>query len=310
MNIEKKETFLNSLKGKNGNYKRYLGSPLRYAGGKSLAVGMITECIPNDVEKVVSPFIGGGSVEVAMAKELGLEVVGYDIFDLLTNYWDFQVNKPEELYEKLSKLSPTKENYEEVKNILKAHWNKIDGYDGGLDPLDAAVYYYYNMQLSYGPGFLGWMSSLYANDKKYTKTIEKVKNFDCKNLKVYCKSFEESIPENNGEFLYLDPPYFLEGDSKMFKGIYPMRNFPVHHDGFRHDILAYLIHKHKGGFIMSYNDCEWVREAYKDFEIRNVHWQYTMGQGETRVGKNRSERDYDNSNIKTSHEIMIIGKRD
>ena len=54
------------LRGKNGNYKRYIGSPLRYAGGKSLAVGLITEFLPKDVKKVVSPFIGGGSVEVAL----------------------------------------------------------------------------------------------------------------------------------------------------------------------------------------------------------------------------------------------------
>lgn len=310
MEKERKEKFLQSLKGKNGKYKRYLGSPLRYAGGKSLAVGLITECIPEDVNKVVSPFIGGGSVEIAIAKGLGIDVVGYDIFDLLVNYWDKQVNNPEELYKKLKDLNPTKEEYERIKNILKEHWNKVDGYDGKLDPIDAAVYYYYNMQLSYGPGFLGWMSSIYTDEKKYEKTINKVRDFDCKNLSVYCKSFEESIPENQGEFLYLDPPYFLEGDSKMFKGIYPMRNFPIHHNGFRHDILAYLLHEHKGGFILSYNDCEWVREAYKDFEIRDVSWQYTMGQGETRIGKNRLERDYDNGNIKTSHEIMIIGKRD
>ena len=51
-------------------YKRYLGSPLRYAGGKSLAVGHILEHLPNNLNKVVSPFIGGGSVEIAIAKEL------------------------------------------------------------------------------------------------------------------------------------------------------------------------------------------------------------------------------------------------
>lgn len=45
-------------------YKRYLGSPLRYAGGKSLAVGHILEYLPDNLNKVVSPFIGGGSVEV------------------------------------------------------------------------------------------------------------------------------------------------------------------------------------------------------------------------------------------------------
>jgi len=40
--LNKKEEFLSKLKTKNG-YKRYLGSPLRYPGGKSLAVGKITE---------------------------------------------------------------------------------------------------------------------------------------------------------------------------------------------------------------------------------------------------------------------------
>ena len=304
------EELQKQLKGKNGNYKRYNGSPLRYAGGKSLAVGLITEHLPKDVKKVVSPFIGGGSVEIALAKELGLDVVGYDVFDLLVNYWQQQTINGEELYKRLSTMPPTKEEYERVKNILKEHWNKTDGYDGKLDPIDAAVYYYYNMQLSYGPGFLGWMSSIYQSEKKYNSTIEKVKNFHLPNLRVYCKGFEESIPENQGEFLYLDPPYVLDecADSKMFKGIYPMRNFPIHHNGFNHELLCKLLHEHKGGFILSYNDCSMVREAYKDFEIYEVHWQYTMGQGETRIGKTRTERDYDKDNIKTSHELLIVGK--
>jgi DNA adenine methylase len=301
---------IENIKGKNGKYKRYMGSPLRYAGGKTLAVGMIAELIPNSIKKVVSPFIGGGSVEIALAKELGLEVVAYDIFDLLVNYWQQQTINGEELYNRLSKMPPTKEEYEKVKSILKEHWTKENGYDGKLDPIDAAVYYYYNMQLSYGPGFLGWMSSIYQSEKKYNSTIEKVKNFYLPNLKVYCKGFEESITENQGEFLYLDPPYVLDecSDSKMFKGIYPMRNFPIHHNGFDHNLLCKLLHEHKGGFILSYNDCSLVREAYKDFEIREVHWQYTMGQGETRIGKTRSERDYDKDNIKTSHELLIIGR--
>lgn len=200
------EELQKKLQGKNGKYKRYLGSPLRYAGGKSLAVGLITEFLPKDIKKVVSPFIGGGSVEIAIAKELGIDVVAYDIFDLLVNYWQQQTINGEKLYEKLKTMSPTKEEYERVKNILKEHWNKVDGYDGKLDPLDAAVYYYYNMQLSYGPGFLGWMSSIYQSEKKYKSTIEKVRDFHVPNLKVYNKSFEESIPENQGEFLYLDPP--------------------------------------------------------------------------------------------------------
>jgi DNA adenine methylase len=290
-------------------YKRYLGSPLRYAGGKSLAVGYIIERLPSNLKQVVSPFIGGGSVEIAIAKELGIPVIAYDLFDLLVNYWQIQVENPVALADRLATMEPTKEEYERVKNTLKDHWNKTDGYDGRLAPLDAATYYYFNMQLSYGPGFLGWMSSIYENPKKYESTVEKVRDFRVPNLYVHCASFEKSIPAHSGDFLYLDPPYFLDGDSKMFRGIYPMRNFPIHHNGFYHDRLAELLKQHKGGWIMSYNDCSWVRETYKDYEIIDVSWQYTMGQGETRIGKNRLERDFDNDNVKTSHEVLIVGQK-
>jgi DNA adenine methylase len=89
----------------------------------------------------------------------------------------------------------------------------------------------------------------------------------------------------------------------MFKGIYPQRNFPVHHNGFNHLLLADLLKNHKNGFILSYNDCPEVRELYKHYKIIEVKWQYTMGQGETRIGKNRIERG--EGHIKQSHEILI-----
>ncbi len=307
-NLSKKNIFLRSLKSKKG-YKRYSG-PLRYGGGKSLAVGSIIEHIPDDVNLVVSPFIGGGSVEIAIARELNVKVIAYDIFELLVNYWNVQIKNPVGLYDKLKDLKNTKEEYSKVKNILKKIWNKKEGLlKNHYSDLDLAAYYYYNHNLSYGPGFLGWMSSIYTDDKKYKSMLEKVKNFDCNKMEVYTSSFENSIPRHNKEFLYLDPPYYLDGDSKMFKGIYPMRNFPVHHNGFNHTLLANLLKNHKGGFVLSYNDCTWVRETYKNYKIIDVSWQYTMGQGETRIGKNRQERDYDNSNIKRSHEILIKGEK-
>ena len=118
--------------------------------------------------------------------------------------------------------------------------------------------------------------------------------------------FEETIPKHNGDFLYCDPPYFLEGDSKMFRGIYPQRNFPIHHKGFNHARLYHLLTMHKGGFMLSYNDCETIRQWYSDCKIIEVEWQYTLGQGETRIGKNRIENGT-NHHVKKSHELIIVG---
>ena len=307
--IEKKELFLKKIKGTSQRFKRYNGSPLRYGGGKSLAVGYVVEQLPDNISRVISPFFGGGSVEIALANELDLEVIGFDIFDMLTNYWKFQLKKPEAMYNILKTLAPNKMVYEEVKNTLKSHWNKIDGYDGKMEDLERAAFYFFNHNLSYGPGFLGWMSSNYLDLKMYERTIKKLREFRAPNLEVRQGDFKNILPKFQDDFLYLDPPYFLEGDSKMFRGIYPMRNFPIHHNSFDHEKLLNLLKAHKGGFILSYNDCSWVRESYKDFKIIEVQWQYTMGQGETRIGKNRLEREYDNGNVKKSHELIIVGKK-
>lgn len=69
---QRKKDFLNKLASPSGKtkYKRYVGAPIRYAGGKSLAVGLVIERIPDNTKRVVSPFLGGGSVEVAIAREL------------------------------------------------------------------------------------------------------------------------------------------------------------------------------------------------------------------------------------------------
>lgn len=296
----KKDIFLLSLKsGSKNNYKRYLGSPLRYAGGKSLAVGHIIQLLPDNIKKVISPFLGGASVEIAMAKELGIEVMGYDVFDILINYWQTQLESPEEFYQALNKLKPTKEEYKSVKEVLKKHWKG----EKRLDKIKLAAYYYFNHNLSYGPGFLGWPSSVYLDKKRYKTILEKVRNFQAMKLKASLGDFEETIPKHKNDFMYLDPPYFLEGDSKMFRGIYPQRNFPIHHNGFKHKALYELLKEHKGGFILSYNDCQQVRDWYKDYEIYKPSWQYTMGQGETRIGLNRIKNG--SNHVKESHELLI-----
>ena len=294
-------------------------TPIRYAGGKSRAIKHITPYVIN-VNKIVSPFLGGGSLEVHWAS-LGKEVVGYDLFDVLVNFWNVLLNNKEELVEKLKEILPTSEEYSRIKEILMKWDNtqemlkdwKTDHYKRDeiieLDKVTAAAYYYFNHNTSYGPGYLGWGSSVYLTEKKWNDMIDKISKFELPNLSVEQGSFEEVIPKHNDDFLYLDPPYYLEKDSdnKMFTGIYPMRNIPIHHDGFDHELLRDLLKKHKGGFILSYNNCETIREYYKEFEFYYPSWNYSMGNGEKRIGKNRTEAGITNS--KDSHEILIVKRQ-
>ena len=304
---EKRDALLSYLRSSSetskARYKRLSLSPIRYAGGKSLAVGYVLEHLPDDIEKVVSPFFGGGSVEIAMSSILGLEVQGYDIFDILVNYWNHQLDNPQKLYEVLRQLRPNKEQFEEIRLELNQVWRE----GVKLEPLDLASKYVYNFNLSYGPGFMGWSSDIYLNEASYEKMITHIRDFKAGKLRVDVGSFEDTLRAHRDDFLYLDPPYLLGADSKMFKGIYPMRNIPVHHNGFRHDLLAQLLKDHRGGFILSYNDCPTIRDFYDGYEYSLPTWQYSMGQGETRIGLNRVNDK--TSHVKESHEILIIGPR-
>ena len=61
-------------------------TPLRYPGGKSRAVKHILPHIPEDIDRLCSPFFGGGSVELAVASR-GTEVRGYDKMKQLVWFW-------------------------------------------------------------------------------------------------------------------------------------------------------------------------------------------------------------------------------
>lgn len=320
--INEEVKYIESIKSKIG-YKRISLSPLRYAGGKSKAIGLILESFPKlKNKKVISPFFGGGSFEIMLSSKLGYEVIGYDVFDILVNFWQVAIQNPVELSNELKKLKPTSEHFTRNRHILLNYWEKVKPTDleyktkklvdlsetekSMLDTNNVllAAYYYYNMQLSYGPMFLGWQSSVYLNDKRYKTIVENIKKFNPGKLSVRCSSFNDSIKNHPKDFLFLDPPYYLGEDSKMFKGIYPNSNFAIHHNKFDHNLLCELLKNHKGGFFMTYNDCPAIREMYKEYEQKFPKWQYTYGQGETRIGKNREDGTKDNK--KESHEIFII----
>jgi DNA adenine methylase len=212
------------------------------------------------------------------------------------------------MYKYLQNYKPTKEGFLEVKNIMKEQWDKKTGQiikNRSIKNLtELASLFYFNHNTSYGPHFLGWPSSVYLQEERYKKMMEKSRKLKLSNISVECEDFESVFKKYPNDFFYLDPPYFLDGDSKTFVGLYPHRNFPIHHKGFRHDKLRDLLLNHKGGFILSYNDCSTIREWYEGIPFKTPSWQYTFSQGDTRIGENRL-RDNNGSHVKKSHEILI-----
>ncbi len=288
-------------------------SPLRYAGGKTKAAKLIAPHVPDNVKRIVSPFLGGASFELYMAKTRDIEVVGYDIFQPLVEFWNVILTQPDDLADAMENYSPTRKCFTEVREELKEWWskNKAIVERGERFKLENRVkfvaMYYFNHQYSYGPMFLGWPSSVYLTAKVHKKVIERVRGFSCPNLKVKWGDFEKVIADHDGDFMYVDPPYYDGGErgNKLFKPLYPNCNFPIHHRGFHHEQLRDLLHRHTGGFLLSYNDCPTIREWYEGYKREFPKWHYSYAQGETRLGENRVGEDVNGLSKKQREDLLL-----
>jgi DNA adenine methylase len=304
-----KTEFLTSISKPDGTFKRLSKiSPLRYPGGKTKAIGLITQYLPDTMpKKILSPFMGGASLEIAWANNFDEieEVVACDIFHPLTNFWNHILNCPDKLADELKKFKIGDTNYRAYKQILK-DWYE-DPIKHKLTDLEAAAHFYYNMQLSYGPMFLGWTSpGKPTTQLEYDTIIKRVREFKCPKLRVENIPFKESLAKYPEHYVYADPPYLLGYDSTVFKAIYPNQG-GEHHKGFEHELFRDMMLTRKSEWIISYNDCGTIREWFKNYEQLYPKWQYSFQQGETR------KKNIDGESVKgakdsrkTGDEILIL----
>lgn len=245
-------------------------SPLRYPGGKSRAVSQILGLLPANLKILCSPFIGGGSVELACASK-GITVHGYDAFEPLVNFWQVALAHPSRLANTVEKFHPlSKEEFYKLQIEYDSISGKIER---------AAILYALNRSSFSGTTLCGGMS---PNHPRFTpSSIHRLRRFRAKNLSVACADFSKSIPKHQNHFLYLDPPY--ANGEKLYGQKGDM------HDGFSHETLADLIRSHDR-WILSYNDCELIRDLYSGYEFISPKWTYGM------------------NSSKLSNEVIIVSK--
>ncbi len=242
-------------------------SNLRWPGAKTRAVEQILEHFPLDVREVASVFLGGGSVELALCDQ-GVRVWGYDRCSYLINYWQVLLRSPERLANRMQSLFLPK------MNEMEGHFFYRLQKGIGLmdDPWDrAACFFTLNRASFSGTTLAGGMSRGFQRLNE--RCIQRLRQFSCTNLRVHCQDFRLSIPANSHRFLFLDPPYALpKGKNNLFgvKG--------RSHRSFNHLALARLLKSRKdGGFVLCYNDCEFIRDLYKEYRFIRLKWAYGMG---------------------------------
>lgn len=237
-------------------------SPLRYPGGKTRACKLLWTFIPPSTKTLISPFFGGGSFELFCANK-GIDVYGNDAFQPLSVFWNTLKNNTEELAEATELIRP----------LSKAEFYRIRQSILTLDdPILVGAYYFAINRSSFsGSTFCGGYAPQAAEGRFTESSIERLRTTKMKNIKsVENYDFEEFIemhPPSEGTILFLDPPYCISN--------YLYGRDGDHHESFRHETLASLL-KSRKDWILCYNDCEYIRNLYKDYHIEKVDWAYGM----------------------------------
>ena len=244
------------------NGTKIIKSPLRYPGGKTRATKTILGFIPKGIKSLASPFIGGGSIEIACASARGMQVFGYDTFVPVVNFWQVLLKSPVDLADMVVEHFPL--------NRTKFYRLQSD-YEAIQGELESATVFYVLNRASFsGTTFSGGMS---PGHPRFTLTgIERIRCFQVEKLCVEQADFKDSIAKHKNDFLYLDPPYANGG--KLYG------NQGNCHTDFDHEGLATIL-KRRDGWLLSYNDCQLIRDLYSDYKIITPHWRYGMSKNKS-----------------------------
>ena len=245
-------------------------SVLRYPGGKTRAVPVLNDYLPDDIQEIVSPFFGGGSFEFACAHK-GIRVYGSDIFEPLTNFWNY-------VFDDVDALARRVEAYRPLSHAKFYHLQKrymlLD------DPLEqAAVFFVLNRSSYSGTTLSGGMSPDHPRFNE--SAIRRLREFYAPDVSVQHMDFEKAFEMFPDTYMYLDPPYLID------QALYGHRGDA--HNGFDHERLCELLHKRKMGWMLSYNDSPQIREMYSNFRIEVPKWSYGMANVKSNHVKRSSE---------------------
>ncbi|MBU5439726.1 MULTISPECIES: DNA adenine methylase [Tissierella] len=219
---------------------------MSWIGGKKALRELIVSVFPLYYERYIEVFGGGGWV--LFHKPPGNDFEVYNDFNgLLTNLYRCVRERPDELIEALHFVLNSREDFDIVKDALARDSIESD--------VIKAAYFYQLIRYSYASGLTSFGSQphdMWSNFPLIEQAHRRLSKVVIEN-----KDFEKLIRQYDRpvSFFYLDPPYYET--EKYYKN--------VGEGGFQekdHIRLKDTLMNIEGKFLLSYNDCDFIREIY------------------------------------------------
>jgi DNA adenine methylase len=226
-----------------------MNSFIGWIGGKKLLRNDIVTRFPQHIDRYIE--VCGGAGWVLFHKDRHAEMEVYNDYNSdLVNLFRCIKFHASEVQKELSYILNSREVFEDylAQNNTR-----------GLTDIQRAARFFVIVKISYGSTI-----KTYGCCKKDMNAmidyLDKVQN-RLKNVIIENKSYDDVIKvyDRPGSLFYIDPPYYRT--EKYYAAEFREED----HVKLR-DILSSI----KGKFLLSYNDCEYIRELYKDFKIEEV----------------------------------------
>ncbi len=237
-----------------------MDSYIAWIGGKKLLRKEILKRFPSDkIDRYIEPFTGAGWVFFAKDKHAKLEVIN-DIDSNLINLYRCVKFHPEALQTELQYCMISREEFEDCKAQIDSR---------GLTDIQRAARYYLMIQASFGAN----RRSFCVSSRNLPKSIEYLqevsKRLQC--AAIEHKDFENLIKcyDRQGALFYCDPPYYKT------ESYYDCDFSEKDHIRLR-DALSSI----KGKFLLTYNDCDFIRQLYSGFYIEGISRSNNLSSGQ------------------------------
>lgn len=245
-------------------------SPLRYPGGKSALTPYIKSYINNfNVTAYAEPFAGGAGVALNLLTEnIVPKILLNDKDPAVYSIWHNILYSTENFIDFIQNISVNMTGYQKQKQFYKSHSRPSF-------ELGCAAFFLNRTNVSGvltgGPIGGTAQTGKYKLDCRFNKVklaekIRKISRLEDR-IEIYNKDFSEFL-ENHTDpttFVYLDPPYVIKG-----KTCYAEYMTEKHHtDLYEHLRIADY------PWILSYDDCEIIRNLYQNYCITPVYLNYS-----------------------------------
>jgi DNA adenine methylase len=231
---------------------------IAWIGGKSLLSKRIIEEFPTGIERYIEVFGGGGSVLFAKDSHAPLEVYN-DANSELVNLFRCMKYHRAELENEIDGYLNSREVFQDFKSRLE--------HDTGFTDIQRAGMFYIKTKISFGAdGRTFGCNKRNLSTDRFAKISQRLKNVVVEN-----KDFENLIKvyDRPKALFYCDPPYHTTE-----------RYYDVQFTEDDHLRLKTALDNIKGKFVLSYNDDEFIRELYKNYNIIEVTRQNNLSSGE------------------------------